>query len=83
MVCTITRQARSKSNLLRYRRDRLVEGAGFDTKEAAEFVKAGTGEQARLDFGNSKIIVKPITIPLPEKPDLKSVTPTVKESRME
>ncbi|HFD2186894.1 TPA: DEAD/DEAH box helicase, partial [Acinetobacter baumannii] len=57
-------------------RDSLVEGAGFDTKEAAEFVKAGTGEQARLDFGNSKIIVKPITIPLPEKPDLKSVTPT-------
>lgn len=79
MVCTITRQARSKSNLLRYRRDSLVEGAGFDTKEAAEFVKAGTGEQARLDFGNSKIIVKPITIPLPEKPDLKSVTPTVKK----
>ncbi|MFX7291336.1 hypothetical protein ABTI91_19225, partial [Acinetobacter baumannii] len=32
-------------------RDSLVEGAGFDTKEAAEFVKAGTGEQARLDFG--------------------------------
>lgn len=60
-------------------RDSLVEGAGFDTKEAAEFVKAGTGEQARLDFGNSKIIVKPITIPLPEKPDLKSVTPAVKK----
>ncbi|MDC4567457.1 DEAD/DEAH box helicase family protein [Acinetobacter baumannii] len=60
-------------------RDSLVEGAGFDTKEAAEFVKAGTGEQARLDFGNSRITVKPITIPLLEKPDLKSVTPAVKK----
>lgn len=60
-------------------RDSLVEGAGFDTKEAAEFVKAGTGEQARLDFASSKVIVKPITISLPEKPDLKSVTPEIKK----
>lgn len=60
-------------------RDSLVQGAGFDVKEAAEFVKAGTGEQARLDFGNPKFIVKPVTIALPEKPDLKVVATEVKK----
>jgi len=60
-------------------RDSLVEGAGFETKEANEFVKAGTGEQARLDFGNSNVNVKPVIIHLTEKPNLKSVTPDIKK----
>ncbi|MDO5667395.1 MAG: DEAD/DEAH box helicase family protein [Alcaligenaceae bacterium] len=60
-------------------RDGLVEGAGFNFKEAADFVKAGTGEQERLDFGRSNIIVKPVSITLSEAPNLKNISHDIKK----
>lgn len=62
-------------------RDRLVTGAGFERREVAEFVTAAKPEQARLDLdGHSeRIVVRPVAITLPEKPDLKSVPKPVRD----
>jgi type III restriction enzyme len=55
-------------------RDRLVEGAGFEQKEAAAFVAAARTEQTKLDLGSGRIRITPVEVPLTEKPDLKSLT---------
>jgi len=62
-------------------RDRLVAGAGFDRREANEFVTAARAEQTRLDLeGNAgRITVRPVAITLSEKPDLKSVPKPLRE----
>ena len=60
-------------------RDSLIAGAGFDRKEAAEFVRAGNGEQASLDLGSGRVVVKPVAVTLAEKPDTKQLTPAVKK----
>ena len=62
-------------------RDRLVEGAGFERKEVAEFVAAAKDEQGRLDLAShpGRIVVRPVAVPLPEKPNLKSVPKHVRE----
>jgi len=56
-------------------RDRLVTGAGFERREVSEFVTAAKAEQARLDWTGhaGRVIVRPVAITLPEKPDLKNV----------
>ncbi|MDR2187150.1 MAG: DEAD/DEAH box helicase family protein [Azonexus sp.] len=62
-------------------RDRLVAGAGFERKEAAEFVAAGRSEQGRLDLAAhpERIVVHPVAINLPEKPDLRVITRPIRD----
>ena len=54
-------------------RDRLVEGAGFERKAAAEFVQAALPEQAQFDYKAhpERIKITPVSVSLPEKPDMK------------
>ena len=51
-------------------RDRLVEGSGFEEREASSFVSAGREEQAKLDIGSGRITITPVEVMLTEKPDL-------------
>ena len=51
-------------------RDRLVEGSGFEEREASSFVSAGREEQGRLDVGSGRITITPVEVMLTEKPDL-------------
>jgi type III restriction enzyme len=62
-------------------RDRLVQGAGFERKEVAEFVAAARPEQGRLDMEGhqGRIIITPVEVTLPEKPNLKSVAKTLRD----
>ncbi len=61
-------------------RDRLVDGAGFDKKDASEFVAAANAMQAPLDLGGGRrIAIKPVVVPLPEKPDLTKLNATVRQ----
>lgn len=56
-------------------RDRLVSGAGFERRAAVEFVTAANPDQRRFDidgFGG-RAIVRPVEVPLTEKPRLKSI----------
>ena len=61
-------------------RDRLVAGAGFERREVTEFVSAAKAEQARLDLEGhaGRVVVRPVTIALSEKPDLKGVPKPVR-----
>jgi type III restriction enzyme len=62
-------------------RDSLVQGAGFERKEVAEFVAAAKVEQGRLDLEGhpGRIVLHPVAVALPEKPNLKSVPKHVRE----
>ncbi len=62
-------------------RDRLVAGAGFERREVTEFVTAAKSEQGRLDLEGhaGRVVVRPVVIMLPEKPDLKSVPKPVRD----
>lgn len=53
-------------------RDRLVEGAGFERKDAADFVIPATPDQGRLDFARfaARVVVKPVEVTLSQKPNL-------------
>lgn len=62
-------------------RDRLVQGAGFERREVAEFVTAFKPDQGRLDVDAhpERIIIHPVVVPLPEKPDLKAVSKPIRD----
>lgn len=62
-------------------RDSLVQGAGFERREVADFVAAAKTEQGRLDLEGhpGRIVVRPVAVALPEKPNLKSVPKHVRE----
>lgn len=62
-------------------RDRLVAGAGFERRDVADFVTAAKAEQSRLDLEGhaGRVVVRPVTFTLPEKPDLKSVPKPVRD----
>ena len=62
-------------------RDSLVAGAGFDRKAAVEFVTAANPEQGKMDYTAhpDRIIIKPVVVELPEKPDMKSFPKALKE----
>jgi type III restriction enzyme len=62
-------------------RDRLVAGAGFERREVTEFVTAAKAEQARLDLEGyaGRVVVQPVAVPLPEKPDLKRVSKPIRD----
>lgn len=62
-------------------RDRLVAGAGFERREVAQFVAAAKAGQGQLDLeGHARrVVVRPVTITLSEKPDLKRVPKPVRD----
>ena len=62
-------------------RDRLVEGAGFERKAAAEFVQAALPEQAQFDYKAhpERIKITPVSVSLPEKPDMKVLPKALKD----
>lgn len=62
-------------------RDRLVQGAGFDKREAAEFVSAAKPEQGYLDYRNSihRAVVRPVVIELAETPELKGIPKSTRD----
>jgi len=62
-------------------RDRLVEGAGFERREVREFVTAALPQQAWLDLEShaGRVVLHPVTVTLPEKPDLKQVPKPVRD----
>jgi type III restriction enzyme len=60
-------------------RDGLVS-AGFERRDANQFVAAQTSEQSRMDFGGrAKIVFNPVIVQLPEKPKLTSLPVSVRE----
>ena len=59
-------------------RDRLVEGSGFEKREAASFVTASREEQGKLDIGSGRIVIRPVDVELSEKPDLKELPKSTK-----
>ena len=62
-------------------RDRLVAGAGFERREVTAFVTAARAEQSRLDLEGygGRVVVKPVVVPLSEKPNLKAVPKAVRD----
>jgi len=56
-------------------RDRLVQGAGFNRKEASEFVSAAKPEQSYLDYRNPihRAVVRPVVVALKETPEIKNI----------
>jgi type III restriction enzyme len=62
-------------------RDRLVDGAGFERREVGDFVAARHDEQARLDLSArpGKVVVTPVSVALPEAPDLRSLPKPVRD----
>ncbi len=62
-------------------RDSLVQGAGFEKKEVAEFVAAAKAEQGRLDLEGhpGRMVVRPVAVPLPERPNLKGIAKHIRE----
>lgn len=62
-------------------RDRLVQGAGFERKEVAEFVAAANPDQAKLDLEGhvGRAVVRPVEVKLPERPDLRAVPKPVRD----
>ena len=56
-------------------RDRLVEAAGFERREVAEFVVAAKQEQMPLDIEaqTGRIVIHPVVASLAEKPNLRSM----------
>lgn len=61
-------------------RDGLVRSAGFERKDAGQFVAAQKPGQSGLDFGGrAKLVFKPVAIALPKKPAI----PDVLKDRLE
>lgn len=62
-------------------RDRLVQGAGFERREVSEFVTAAKTDQGRLDLDAhpERIVIHPVVVPLPEKPNMRAVPKPVRD----
>ena len=62
-------------------RDRLVQGAGFERREVADFVTASKQDQGRLDLDAhpDRIVIHPVVVALTEKPDMKAVPRQTRE----
>lgn len=55
-------------------RDRLVEGAGFERRDASAFVAAAKPEQAPLDLERrDRIVIRPVAVSLPASPPLREL----------
>ena len=63
-------------------RDRLVQGAGFDRKDVAEFVVAARQDQQMFDLEGlgARAVAQPVVVTLHEKPDLKSVPKDIRST---
>ncbi|RMF67196.1 MAG: restriction endonuclease subunit R, partial [Alphaproteobacteria bacterium] len=55
--------------------DGLVNSAGFNARDAADFVAPATSEQQHLDFGRpgARAVARPVVVQLPEKPAMRSI----------
>ncbi|MFK5949971.1 MAG: DEAD/DEAH box helicase family protein [Methylococcales bacterium] len=62
-------------------RDRLIQGAGFERKEAAEFVTASTPEQGVFDYRNEvrKVEVRPVVVELSQSPEMKKIPKKIRD----
>jgi len=62
-------------------RDRLVEGAGFEHRDAAEFVTAAKPEQTMFDLSGraGRIVITPVSVPLSAAPNLRSLSKELRE----
>lgn len=62
-------------------RDRLVEGAGFERREVADFVRAANAEQSQLDLGGrpGRVAFNPVNVTLPDTLDIRSVPAAVRQ----
>ena len=62
-------------------RDRLVQGAGFERKEASEFVIASTPEQTLLDYRNEihKAVIRPVIVQLNQPPEMKKIAKPIRD----
>ena len=64
-------------------RDRLVAGAGFEKKEANQFVAAKKQEQLRFDTSHPSVTIRPVEVKLHEELDLKALpTPLKKKVKL-
>jgi type III restriction enzyme len=63
-------------------RDRLVQGAGFDRKDVAEFVVAARQDQQMFDLEGlgGRAVLQPVVVTLHEKPDLKAVPKDIRST---
>lgn len=73
--------SRNFSDTAKALRDRLVEGSGFDRKEAAEFVQATKAHQDRLDLDRygDRIQITPVEVALTKKPEFKGIPKSIKD----
>jgi len=62
-------------------RDRLVQSAGFNRKEASEFVSAANPEQGYLDYRNRlhRAEIRPVVVELTEAPEIKKIPKTTRD----
>ena len=62
-------------------RDRLVQGAGFNRREALDFVSAAKPEQGYLDYRNPvhRADVRPVAVELTETPEIKNIPKTTRD----
>ena len=62
-------------------RDRLVDGAGFDRKEANAFVSVARPEQSYLDYRNTvrRVELRPVVVTLEETPEIKKITKATRD----
>lgn len=67
--------SKSFNETARALRDRLVEGAGFERREAREFVSAGDPEQEGLDLDKAveRVEFQPFSVVLDEKPNARKL----------
>jgi len=56
-------------------RDRLVQGAGFNRREASQFVTAANPEQGYLDYRNNihRAVIRPVIVELAEAPEINKI----------
>jgi type III restriction enzyme len=60
-------------------RERLVQGAGFERKAAAEFVAAARSQDACLDLERGDVVMQPVSVALAEAPDLKALPRSLRD----
>lgn len=62
-------------------RDGLVNSAGFNAREAGDFVTAASPEQQRLDFARDggRARTRPVVVHLPEKPAMRAMPKSVRD----
>jgi len=60
--------------------DGLVNSAGFNAREAGEFVTAASAEQQRFDYSRigGRAVPRPVIVQLPEKPSMRAIPKAIR-----